>query len=189
LWHADHARGGPPRVRRTQGGPRSPSERNLDVPLRMDGVLPRGTRRLPRPLPSRPGYNASSTTMATGTTLPRAFEQGGGAPAPERRSPRSHALHDWPAQGPVTFGLTPPQPRVACLAIRSCVGCALIIREPWDSLACLGIRFCRTALDHPFDHPDDPSVSVWIRLDRRAIQREQARSVWSRPDRHRASVS
>jgi FAD linked oxidases, C-terminal domain len=56
------------------------------------------------------------------------------------------------------------------------VGCALIIHEPWDSLACLGIRFCRTALDHPFDHPDDPSVSVGSRLDRRGIQREQARS-------------
>jgi hypothetical protein len=36
------------------------------------------------------------------------------------------------------------------------------------------------------DHPDDPSVSVWSRLDRRPIQREQARSVWSRPDRRRA---
>jgi hypothetical protein len=35
------------------------------------------------------------------------------------------------------------------------------------------------ALDHPFDHPDDPSLSVWSRLDRRAIQREQARSSWS----------
>ena len=33
------------------------------------------------------------------------------------------------------------------------------------------------ALDHPFDHPDDPSVSVWSRLDRRGVQREQARSV------------
>jgi hypothetical protein len=21
--------------------------------------------------------------------------------------------------------------------------------------------FCRMPLDHPFDHPDDPSVSVW----------------------------
>ena len=28
----------------------------------------------------------------------------------------------------------------ACLAIRCSVGCALIIREPWDSLACLGIE-------------------------------------------------
>ena len=37
--------------------------------------------------------------------------------------------------------------------------------KPWDSHACLGIRFCRTALDHPFDHPDDPSGSVWIRLE------------------------
>src|SRR5829696_3750594 len=31
-------------------------------------------------------------------------------------------------------------------------------------------------LDHPFDHPDDPTGSVWIRLNRRPIQREQARS-------------
>jgi hypothetical protein len=38
-------------------------------------------------------------------------------------------------------------------------------------------------LDHPVDHPDDPTGSFWNRLDRRAIQREQGRSVWSRPDR------
>ena len=49
--------------------------------------------------------------------------------------------------------------------------------------------FCRMRLDHPFDHPDDPSVSVWSRLDRRSTQREQARSVWSRPGRRRASDS
>jgi hypothetical protein len=42
-------------------------------------------------------------------------------------------------------------------------------------------------LDHPVDHPDDPTGPVWIRLDRRPVQREQARSVWSRPDRRRAS--
>jgi len=29
-------------------------------------------------------------------------------------------------------------------------------------------------LDHPVDHPDDPRGPVWIRLDRRAIRREQA---------------
>jgi hypothetical protein len=34
----------------------------------------------------------------------------------------------------------------------------------------------RMRLDHPFDHPDDPTGPVWIRLDRRGIQREQARS-------------
>jgi hypothetical protein len=55
--------------------------------------------------------------------------------------------------------------------------------SPWHPI------FCRMALDHPFDHPDDPSVSVWSRLDRRCSQREQARSVWSRPVRRRASVS
>ena len=43
--------------------------------------------------------------------------------------------------------------------------------------------------DHPFDHPDDPTGPVSIRPDRRGIQREQARSFWSRPDRRRASVS
>jgi hypothetical protein len=42
------------------------------------------------------------------------------------------------------------------------------------------------ALDHPFDHPDDPTRSVWSRPDRRGTQREQARSVWTRPDRRRA---
>jgi hypothetical protein len=34
----------------------------------------------------------------------------------------------------------------------------------------------------------DPSGSVWSRLDRHGIQPEQARSVWSRPGRRRASV-
>jgi hypothetical protein len=32
---------------------------------------------------------------------------------------------------------------------------------PWHPI------LCRMRLDHPFDHPDDPSVSVWSRLDRR----------------------
>jgi hypothetical protein len=41
-------------------------------------------------------------------------------------------------------------------------------------------------LDHPFDHPDDPTGPDWIRPDRRGLRREQARSVWSRPDRRRA---
>src|SRR5918994_1172698 len=41
-------------------------------------------------------------------------------------------------------------------------------------------------LDHPVNHPDDPTGPVGIRPDRRGIQREQARSVWSRPDRRRA---
>jgi hypothetical protein len=44
---------------------------------------------------------------------------------------------------------------------------------------------CR-GLDHPVDHPDDPTGPVWIRLDRRPMQREQARADWSRPDRRRA---
>ena len=35
-------------------------------------------------------------------------------------------------------------------------------------------------LDDPDEHPIGP---VWIRLDRRGIQLEQARSVWSRPVR------
>src|SRR5919197_477579 len=43
-------------------------------------------------------------------------------------------------------------------------------------------------LDHPFDHPDDPTGAVWSRLDRRRIQRDQARSVWSRPSRRRAPL-
>jgi PPOX class probable F420-dependent enzyme len=62
-------------------------------------------------------------------------------------------------------------------------------REPLG-LPCLPWhRFGRMALDHPFDHPDEPSGAVWSRLDRRASQREQARSVWSRPGRRLASVS
>jgi hypothetical protein len=41
-------------------------------------------------------------------------------------------------------------------------------------------------LDHPVDHPDDRTGPVWIRLDQRGLRPEQARSVWSRPDRRRA---
>jgi hypothetical protein len=55
--------------------------------------------------------------------------------------------------------------------------------SPWHPL------FCRMRFDHPDDHPDDPSRSVRSHLDRRGIQREQARFVWSRPGRRRASVS
>jgi hypothetical protein len=54
---------------------------------------------------------------------------------------------------------------------------------PWHPI------LCRMRFDHPDDHPDDPSVSVWSRLDRRRIQHEQARSVWSRPGRRRTSDS
>jgi hypothetical protein len=55
----------------------------------------------------------------------------------------------------------------------------------------LGCRMmaCRMRFDHPDDHPDDRSGSVWSRLDRRASQREQARSVWSHPGRREASDS
>jgi hypothetical protein len=53
-----------------------------------------------------------------------------------------------------------------------------------DGLSGRGRRISR--LDHPFDHPDDPTGPYSIRLDRRGTQREQARSDWSRPDRRRA---
>jgi hypothetical protein len=53
-------------------------------------------------------------------------------------------------------------------------------------LLALPSDFGRKALDHPVDHPDDPTEPFLIRLDRRGTQREQARSVWSRPDRRRA---
>jgi hypothetical protein len=39
----------------------------------------------------------------------------------------------------------------------------------------------RMRLDHPDDHPADPSGSVGSRLDRQPTQREQARSVCCRP--------
>jgi hypothetical protein len=39
----------------------------------------------------------------------------------------------------------------------------------------------RMRIDHPDDHPDDPSGSVWSRLDRRGTQREQVVSVLLRP--------
>jgi hypothetical protein len=45
---------------------------------------------------------------------------------------------------------------------------------------------CVSWPDHPADHPDDPTGPVWIRPDRRGLQREQARSDWSRPVRRRA---
>jgi hypothetical protein len=48
------------------------------------------------------------------------------------------------------------------------------------------VATCDRLLDHPFDHPDDRSGSVGSRLDRRGLRREQARSVWSGPDRGRA---
>src|SRR5829696_6300400 len=55
---------------------------------------------------------------------------------------------------------------------------------PWAAIRVAEARVSR--LDHPVDHPDDPTGPVWSRLDRRGLQREQARSVWSRPDRRRA---
>jgi hypothetical protein len=56
-------------------------------------------------------------------------------------------------------------------------------RLPWHPM------LCRMRFDHPDDHPGDRSGSVGSRLDRRGGQREQARSVWSRSDRRRASGS
>jgi hypothetical protein len=56
-----------------------------------------------------------------------------------------------------------------------------LARLPWHPI------ICRMRLDHPDDHPDDRSASVGSRLDRRATQREQAESVWSRPGRRRSS--
>src|SRR6266508_3010069 len=47
-----------------------------------------------------------------------------------------------------------------------------------------GRRIAR--LDHPVDHPDDPTGPFSIRRDRRGTRPEQAISVWSRPDRRRA---
>jgi hypothetical protein len=47
-------------------------------------------------------------------------------------------------------------------------------------------RARRRGLDHPFDHPDDPTGPVWIRRDRRGTKPEQPRSDWSRPDRRGA---
>ena len=49
-------------------------------------------------------------------------------------------LHDWPPRDcDVRTDTTANLGLLACLGIRFCVGCALIIHEPWDSLACLGI--------------------------------------------------
>jgi hypothetical protein len=56
---------------------------------------------------------------------------------------------------------------------RSCTGSPRLVELP-------------DLLDHPLDHPDDPTGPVCIRLDRRAIQPEQGRSVWIRPDRRGA---
>jgi hypothetical protein len=58
-------------------------------------------------------------------------------------------------------------------------------RQMWCSTR-LGSSELPGLLDHPFDHPDDPTGPVSIRPDRRGIQPEQRRSVWNRPDRRRA---
>jgi hypothetical protein len=63
------------------------------------------------------------------------------------------------------------QRKPAWLAIRFFVGCALIIPMIIQTILL------------------DPSGAVWSRLDRQAIHREQARSVWSHPGRRRASDS
>jgi hypothetical protein len=61
----------------------------------------------------------------------------------------------------------------------------LVTAPQWSPRS--GGRGCRVArLDHPFDHPDDPTGSVSIRPDRRPSNVSRARSVWSRPDRRRA---
>jgi hypothetical protein len=57
---------------------------------------------------------------------------------------------------------------------------------PWAVRGASNGEATTETLDHPFDHPDDPTGPVWIRPDRRRIQPEQARSVWGRPDRRRA---
>jgi hypothetical protein len=62
---------------------------------------------------------------------------------------------------------------------------ALSVSPPAHYLPCHPI-LCRMTLDHPFDHPDDPTRPFSIRLDRRRLQREQPRSVWSRPVRRGA---
>ena len=48
------------------------------------------------------------------------------------------------------------------------------------------VRHPTGAVDHPVDHPDDPTGPYWIRPDRRGTQPEQARPVWSRPGRRAA---
>jgi putative transposase len=67
-----------------------------------------------------------------------------------------------------------------------------VLRTPIRTPKALGLHclpWHRFSDRMALDHPDDPSVSVWSRLDRQCTQREQARSVWSRPDRRRASDS
>ena len=77
-----------------------------------------------------------------------------------------------------------PPTRTGCIARAK--GWAARAREPLLALHPIENRM---ALDHPDGHPDDPSGSFKSRLERQRIQREQARSVWSRPDRRRAPVS
>jgi hypothetical protein len=55
-------------------------------------------------------------------------------------------------------------------------------RSPWSGWP----RRRVARLDHPVDHPDDPTGLVWTRRDRRATQPEQGRSVWTRSDRRGA---
>src|SRR5215218_9155956 len=62
----------------------------------------------------------------------------------------------------------------------------LVLAPPGVARDLSGQRLQVSRLDHPFDHPDDPTEPVSTGLDRRGTQREQPRSVWSRPVRRRA---
>ena len=155
----------------------------------------------PRPHPGRPGWSVPGgrRRCSRSRRAGSASRQHGraGAARPVRRFRR------WwlpkAGRGPTLRGLARVVTASARLGRRQSTrhpilfGCALMIHKPRDSLACLGID---TLSDVPLiirliiqTIVLDPSGSVWSRLDRRGIQREQARSVWSRPGRRRASVS
>jgi hypothetical protein len=94
-----------------------------------------------------------------------AFPGNGSAPCCSRSALPPTAPHADPAAQPAPVQRRAPRPPVAA---------------DWWSVP-FGWR-----LDHPVDHPGDPTEPFSIRLGRRGIRPEQGRSVWSRPDRPRA---
>jgi transcriptional regulator with XRE-family HTH domain len=105
----------------------------------------------------------------------------------ESGSPSQEPSACWPAgpRPPTTSGSLRRLTTPSRLSRSRCLTDRVIVDEPQrvDQQASSTLP---DLLDHPFDHPDDPTGSIWIHLDRRGIQPEQARSVWSRPVRRGA---
>src|SRR5512132_1877256 len=154
------------------------------VHSRSPSRLPPDTSRAPFPQRSPPRLIHQSSLRWFGTSPCRAIPEG---PPPSPAQHRIRTIRPSTSNPPSAF-VAHGRPRTgnadtASREIRSSPRPSTKTR-----LLCHPI-LCRMRLDHPDDHPDDPSRSVGSRLDRRGTQREQARPVWSRPGLRRASVS